>query len=118
MIRFFLNVLAVVVAAYLLPGVYLDGVWSAIVLAIVLGILNVTLKPLLILFTIPVTVVTLGFFILVINAIIILIADQLLRGFEVDGFWWALLFSLLLWITNSFFKDVSGKNKKKGADAP
>ena len=118
MIRFFLNVLAVVVAAYLLPGVYLDGVWSAIVLAIVLGILNVTLKPLLILFTIPVTVVTLGFFILVINAIIILIADQLLRGFEVDGFWWALLFSLLLWITNSFFKDVSGRNKKKGAEAP
>ena len=72
-----------------------------------------TLKPLLILFTIPVTVITLGFFLLVINAIIILVADQLLRGFEVDGFWWALLFSLLLWITNSFLKDVSGQNKKK-----
>ena len=118
MIRFFLNVLAVIVAAYLLPGVYLEGVWSAIVLAIVLGIFNVTLKPLLILFTIPVTVITFGFFLLVINAITILIADYLLNGFQVDGFWWALLFSVVLWITNSFLKDMSGQNKKKGAEAP
>lgn len=117
MIKFLLNVVAVLVAAYLLPGVSVDGFWAAVVLAVVLGIFNVTLKPLLIILTIPATLFTFGLFLLVINAIIILLADYLMTGFDVDGFWWALLFSLLLWLTNSFLKDVAGENKK-GAKAP
>ncbi len=116
MIRFILNVIAVLTAAYLLPGVYLEGFWSALVLAVVLGLLNATVRPILIFLTLPATIVTVGLFLLVINALMILIADWLLSGFAVEGFWWALLFSLVLWLVNSFLKDVTGESdKKKGA---
>ena len=113
MVKFLFNVLAVLIASYLLPGVYLEGFWSALVLAVILGLLNITVKPLLLVLTIPATILTMGLFILVINAVIIMIADWLLNGFAVGGFWWALLFSLLLWLVNAFFKDVTGDNKKE-----
>jgi putative membrane protein len=71
------------------------------VLAIVLAILNAIVKPILVFITFPITVVTLGLFLFVINALIILLADKFIRGFNVDGFWWALLFSLLLSIVTS-----------------
>src|SRR5690606_12989827 len=70
--------------------------WTAIVLAVVLALLNFLVKPILILFTLPVTILTLGLFLLVINALIILFAENLVPGFQVAGFWWALIFSLLL----------------------
>ena len=111
--KFILTSLATLVAAYLLPGVHVDGFWSAFLLAVVLALLNSTVKPLLILLTIPMTVLSLGFFLLVINALVIMIADWLLSGFDVDSFWWALLFSLLLWLVNSMLKDVSGANGKE-----
>lgn len=98
--KFFLKVLvtslAVVVAAYLLPGVELQNFLSAVVVAFVLGILNMLLKPILVLLTIPVTIFSFGLFLLVINAFIVLLTDSLVRGFEVQNFWWALLFSILL----------------------
>ena len=87
--------------SYILSGVHIDTFWTAIILAIVLAILNAFVKPILILLTFPITLVTLGLFLLVINAIIIEIADYLLKDFRVDGFWWALLFSLLLSIVTS-----------------
>lgn len=98
--NFFLKVLvtslAVVVATYVLPGVDLQNFLSALLVALVLGLLNMLLKPLLVLLTIPVTIFTFGLFLLVINAFIVQIADFLIRGFEVQNFWWALLFSILL----------------------
>ncbi|MFZ9028491.1 MAG: phage holin family protein [Crocinitomicaceae bacterium] len=116
MLRFALNVIAVLIVSYLLPGVHLAGFWSALVLALVLGFLNVIVRPILIFLTLPATIVTVGLFLLVINAVIILMADFILAGFDVEGFWWALLFSLLLWLTNAFLKDVTGESdKKKGA---
>ena len=82
--------------SYILNGVEINSFWTAIILAIVLALLNAIVKPLLILFTLPITIITLGLFLFVINAIIILIADELLTGFETRSFWWALLFGLLL----------------------
>jgi putative membrane protein len=99
----------VILAAYLLPGVALDDYSTALSVALVLSFLNVILKPLLIIITIPVTFITLGLFLFVINALIILVADYAVSGFEVDGFWWALAFSLLLSVINSIFNAI-GKN--------
>jgi putative membrane protein len=87
--------------SYILSGVQIDTFTTAIVLAIVLAILNAIVKPILVFITFPITVVTLGLFLFVINALIILLADKFIRGFNVDGFWWALLFSLLLSIVTS-----------------
>jgi len=92
--------------SYLLSGIHINSFWSAIILAIVLAVLNAIVKPILILLTLPLTIVTLGLFLFVINALIILLADNFIDGFRVDGFWWALLFSLLLSIVSSLlYKD-------------
>jgi putative membrane protein len=74
--------------------------WTALVLALVLGILNVLIKPLLVVLTLPITLVTFGLFLLVINALMVLFASHLVPGFTVDGFWWALLFSMVVSLIN------------------
>lgn len=109
--QFLLNGLAVVVAAYLLPGVDVDGYGAALVVALVLAIANIIVKPILVVFTIPLTIATLGLFLLVINAIIIMLVDYLVPGFSVSNFWWALAFSLILSLINALFSDLT-KNKK------
>ncbi len=95
-LRILLSALAVVVLAKILPGVGVDSYTTAIIVAIVLSLLNFIVKPILIILTLPVTILTLGLFLLIINAIIILLADSLVDGFQVTNIWWALLFSLLL----------------------
>ena len=90
------------VAAYVVPGIYLGSFWAALVVALILGLLNVFLKPILVLLTLPITVVTLGLFIFVINALIVLLVGNIVPGFFVAGFWSALLFSLVLTLINSF----------------
>jgi putative membrane protein len=111
-IRLLLNGLAVVLTAYLLPGVEVDDYGAALIVALILAIVNVVVKPILVILTIPITIVTLGLFLLVINAAIILFVDNLVSGFRVEGFWWALLFSLILSIFNSLFNDLAGKPKE------
>ncbi len=111
LIKLILSAVAVIVVSYLLPGVYIDDFWSAFILAVVLSLLNYVVKPILVILTIPLTVVTLGLFLLVINALIILMADSIIDGFIVEGFWWALLFSLLLSLVNSLLTDLSGGEK-------
>ncbi len=98
--------------SYILSGVHLENFWAAILLAIVLAVLNAIVKPLLVILTFPITLVTLGLFLFVINAIIILLADNLLGGFEVDGFWWALLFSLLLSVVTSLLYKEPEREKR------
>lgn len=93
--------LAVIISSYLLPGVSVDNFFIAILIAVLLSLLNITIKPILIFLTIPITLLTLGLFLLVINAFIILLAAEIIPGFVVNGFWWALLFSLILSIINS-----------------
>ncbi len=108
-IRLLINALAVFILAYVLNGVVVDGYTGAIIVAIVLSILNLLVKPVLVILTLPVTILSLGLFLLVINALIILLADKLVDGFGVSSFWTAVLFSILLSILQSilqsFFKD-------------
>ena len=100
-LRLLLSALAVVLLANILPGVHVATFGIAVLVALVLSLLNFLVKPLLVILTLPVTILTLGLFLLVINAIIILLASSLVSGFSVDGFWSALLFSLLLSILQS-----------------
>ncbi len=98
-----LSALAVVILANLLGGVQVDSFMTALIVAVVLSLLNLIVKPVLVIFTLPVTILTFGLFLLVINALIILLADQLITGFSVANIWWALLFSLLLSFLQSIF---------------
>jgi putative membrane protein len=96
--------------SYVLSGVHIHSFVTALLLAIVLGLLNIFVKPILIILTLPITIFTLGLFLFVINALIILLAAKFVSGFQVDGFWWALLFSLLLSVLTSFLYRTSVKN--------
>lgn len=111
--KILLTAVAVVLIANLLPGVQIQNFTNAILVAIVLGILRITVKPLLIFFTLPATIVTLGLFLLVINACIILLADYFVGGFAVAGFWTALLFSLLLSLFQSVLFSLLKENNQK-----
>ncbi len=105
LVRLVLSAVAVFLIAYLLPdyGVKVDDFIDALVVALVVSLLNIFVRPILIFLTIPATIVTLGLFLLVINAIIIWLTHLIVDGFTVANFWWALLFSLLLSILNSLF---------------
>ncbi|RAV27908.1 phage holin family protein [Sinomicrobium soli] len=109
-LRVLLTALAVVILAKILPGVNVDSYLTAIIVALVLGLLNLLVKPLLILFTLPITILTMGLFLLVINAVVILFTESLVGGFQVASFWWALLFSLLLSFLQSVFHSFIGDN--------
>lgn len=104
--RWLINALALFGLSRILPGIELGGLLSALVVAAVLGVLNAVIRPVLILLTLPLTVVSLGLFIFVINALVILLADWVLPPtvFEVTSFWWALLLAVCLsavsWLTN------------------
>ena len=88
------------VSAYILPGVHVQNFWTALVVALVMGVLNILIKPLLVILTLPITIVTFGLFLLVINALMVLLASRIVPGFTVDGFWWAVLFSILVSLIN------------------
>ena len=105
-IRLLITAVVVVLLAQFLPGVAVASFGTAVIVAIVLALLNLIVKPILVLFTLPVTVLTLGLFLLVINAIIILLVDAFIAGFNVDGFWVALIFSLLLSIVQSILFSI------------
>lgn len=111
-LRILLSALAVVILSKVLPHVSVDSYFTAIVVAIVLSLLNFLVKPLLVILTLPVTILTLGLFLLIINAIIILLADKLINGFVVDGIWWALLFSLLLSFLQSLLYSLLNEKDK------
>jgi len=112
-LRILLSALAVIVLAKVLPGIGVDTYTTAIIVAVVLSLLNFIVKPILIILTLPVTILTFGLFLLIINAIIILLADNLIAGFTVDSIWWALLFSLLLSFLQSILFSLL-KGDKKG----
>ncbi|MEM1405413.1 MAG: phage holin family protein [Bacteroidota bacterium] len=109
LVRLLLSAVAVTLVSYLLPGVSTTGFLTAILVAAVIGFLNAIVKPILIVLTIPVTIVTLGLFLLVINALMILLADSMISGFSVEGFWWALIFSFLLTIVNTLLGGLNSK---------
>jgi putative membrane protein len=109
LIRIAISSIAVLVASKILPGVHVDNYIIAIWVAIVLSFLNTFIKPLLVLFTIPITLFTLGLFLIVINALVIKLADYLVDGFEVDTLLHALLFSIVLSFITWLMNAVAGK---------
>lgn len=114
-IQLIISTLAVLITSYLLPGVEIkdNNFFTALIVAAVLSFLNAVVKPIMIILTIPITVVSLGLFLLVINALIILLTAKLVDGFHVKGFWWALLFSLILSIVTSVLEGIGGKDKEE-----
>ncbi|MDV2116904.1 phage holin family protein [Alcaligenes faecalis] len=86
-----LNAVALLVVAYILPGIVVASFGSALIAALVLGLLNTLVKPLLVVLTLPITIVTLGLFLLVLNALVFWFAGSILKGFQVEGFWWAVI---------------------------
>ena len=106
-LHLFINTLAVLTGAYLLKGVTVDGVTTAVVVAIVLGMLNTFLKPVLVILTLPITVLSLGLFLFIINALMILLTSKLVEGFRVENFWWALAYSLVVSIVGSFLNALA-----------
>lgn len=109
--RILITSLLVVLISYLMKGVQVVEVWDAIIVAIVLGLLNLFVKPVLVILTLPVTVITLGLFLLVINALIILLCDKLVDGFTVSSFWTALFFSIILSLSQSIMYKFIGESK-------
>jgi putative membrane protein len=110
-LRIIISAVVAFALSYVLSGVHLQSFVTALVLAIVLGLLNLIVKPILIILTLPITLFTFGLFLFVINALIILLAAKFVNGFRVDGFWWALLFSLLLSVLTSFLYRKSTKTR-------
>lgn len=107
LISWLISALAILVASYILRGVHISGFTAALVVAVVLGLINAILKPLLLFLTLPINILTLGLFTFVINALIIILTADLVPGFKVDGFWWALFFSIILSIVNSFLHSLA-----------
>jgi len=99
--KLLINTVSIFVVSYVLAGIQVDSFLTALVVAVVLAVLNVTLKPLLILLTIPLTIITFGLFLLVVNVLVLYAANALIEGFHIGGFWWALAFSLLVSLLNS-----------------
>lgn len=102
----FISSVAVYFTSWLLPGISVNGYSTAIAVAAVLGLLNAFVKPLLVVLSLPVTFLTLGLFMLVINTVIILLAGWMVGGFHVENFWWALLFSVIVSIVMSLLEQV------------
>ena len=111
-LRILLSALAVVILSYVLPHVNVDSFFTAIIVAVVLSLLNFIVKPILVVLTLPVTIITLGLFLLIINAIIILLASNLISGFTVDGVLWAILFSLCLSFLQSILFSLLNDDKQ------
>jgi len=115
--KFIIRLLITAAIAYglsaILSGVHIIDFKTAIVFALVLAVLNMIVKPLLILLTLPITILTLGLFLFVVNALIIIIADKLMDGIKIDGFLWALLFSFILSAFSSGVDRAMADNKEE-----
>jgi putative membrane protein len=107
LVSWFVSAIVILALSYLLPGISVAGFMSALLVAFVLGFLNAFIKPILIFLTLPATILTLGLFIFVINAFMVILAASIVPGFHVASFWWAFIFSVILSLTTSL---VSNKN--------
>lgn len=102
-----INGLAVFITGYILPGIQIDSFFTAVIVAVLLGVANTVLKPILILLTLPITLVTLGLFVFIINALMVLLVSSFVPGFHVASFFSALLFSLVLSLVSWFLNTLT-----------
>lgn len=104
-----LNALALLAVAYLMPSIHVAGLGGALIAAAIIGLVNIFIKPILVLLTLPVTIVTLGLFILVINGLLFFLVGHLLQGFEVGSLWagivGALMYSIISWALTALIPD-------------
>lgn len=106
LIKLLITVFSVIVIAYFIDGVHVAGPWAALWTALILGLVNIFIKPLLILITLPINFITLGLFSFIINALMIMLVASIVEGFSIDGFIAALIFSIILSILTSFLNKV------------
>lgn len=106
LISWIISAMVIFSIAYVMPGVHVVSFTVALVVALVLGIINAFLKPVLLILTLPINILTLGLFTFVINAMLILLVSELVPGFIVDGFLWALFFGIILSIANTFLHSL------------
>jgi putative membrane protein len=115
--RFLVRILVIAAVsfglAHVLKGIHIDTFWTALVFAVVLAVLNIFVKPLIILLTLPVTILTLGLFLFVINALVVMLASRFVEGITVAGFWWALIFSLILSVVTSILDREFDKERRR-----
>jgi putative membrane protein len=112
LLNWIISSLIVIVVAYILPGVHVESFLTALAVSLILGVLNLLIRPLLILLTLPITLITFGLFLIVINALLLLLTDAIVPGFTIDGFWWAVGYSLLVSLINVLlqrYKDEVGR---------
>ena len=112
-LKLFFTWIAVMIAAYLLPGIHIHDTMTALIVTLVWSLLDAVVKPLLIILTIPITIITIGIFLIFINAIIVLIDAHFVHGFSVDSIWWALLFSFVVSIIVSMFQRFDKRVNKQ-----
>ncbi len=111
LIKIIVTALLVVILSHFMPGVRIAGFTTALIVAVVLGLLNIFIKPIIVFFTLPVTVLTLGLFLLVINALMVLLCTKIVGGFAVDGFITAFIFSIVLSVLQSVMNLILGVKK-------
>lgn len=113
-LRLLINALVILLVAYFVPGIFVSNFWSALIFAIVLGVVNALIRPMVSALTLPLKVLTLGLFALVVNALMFLLASYFVRGVEIysfsSAFWGALIVTLISWLTNQFLKKKKKKN--------
>jgi len=108
LIKWLIMAISIIIASYLVPGVTVNSFFNALWVALFLGVVNVLIKPILLLITLPINILTLGLFTFIINALLILLASSVLKGFEVSGFWVAVLFGIILSLINYVLGYLSG----------
>lgn len=104
------NTVAVLVTGYILPGIHLENFWTALAVAVVLGIINAILRPIIFILTLPINVLTLGLFSFVIMGGLVYLVSWIVPGFTVDNFWWAILFALIVSLINWFLYSVAPRD--------
>ena len=109
LVRLVINILTLMIVASLLPGVVVADWWAALVAAVVIGVINTFLKPIILLLTLPLSIVTLGLFALLVNVLLLMLAAYLVPGFTIDGLLTALLASILISLVSSFLGKLAGK---------
>lgn len=112
LISILVNTLAVLVTSYILPGIHIASFWTAVFVAIVLGIVNAILRPIIFILTLPINILTLGLFSFVIMGALVYLVSAIVPGFTVDNFWWAILFALLVALVNWVFSSIFRKTKE------
>jgi putative membrane protein len=111
LIAILINTLAVLVTGYILPGIHIASFWTALAVAVVLGIVNAILRPIIFILTLPINILTLGLFSFVIMGLLVYLVSAIVPGFKVDNFWWAILFAIIVALINWFLSSLNPSNR-------